>query len=216
MMFGNISAGSVTTFFPTVVATMNYNPITTLLLTVPPYVLGLITMFCNAWHADRTGERFFHIALPLCLAMAAFITAASTTNTAACYACMMLMIPGIHSGFTTGLAWISNTLPRPPAKRAAAVAFINAVGNSTSIYTSYLYPQSAKPRYVGAFVHNCVMAAVAVAAAFVLRQMLARLNKKMDRGEAVEGRRERGPWGGCAAWVQVLRLGCHDGLRDTP
>lgn len=31
------------------------------------------------------------------------------------------------------------------------------------------------------------MAALAIVAAFVLRTMLARLNKKLDRGEAVEG-----------------------------
>jgi hypothetical protein len=31
------------------------------------------------------------------------------------------------------------------------------------------------------------MAAVAIAAAFVLRLMLARLNKKLDKGERVEG-----------------------------
>jgi len=29
-------------------------------------------------------------------------------------------------------------VPRPPAKRAAALAFINAVSNATSIYVSYL------------------------------------------------------------------------------
>lgn len=96
-------------------------------------------------------------------------------------------IPGLYSGFTTALAWISNTLPRPPAKRAAALAFINAVANSTSIYASYLYPKSAAPKYTGAFIHNCVMAAVAIVAAFVLKTMLVRLNKKLDRGEVVKG-----------------------------
>lgn len=37
------------------------------------------------------------------------------------------------------LAWISNSLPRPPAKRAAALAFINAISNTSSIYASYMY-----------------------------------------------------------------------------
>lgn len=84
-------------------------------------------------------------------------------------------------------------MPRPPAKRAAALAFINAIANATSIYTSYLYPTSAKPEYTGAFVHNCVMAAVAVAAAAVLRWMLVRTNRKLDRGETVEGAIGRAP-----------------------
>lgn len=93
----------------------------------------------------------------------------------------------MYSGYTTALAWVSNTLPRPPAKRAAALGFINAISNCASIYASYLYPASAKPQYTGAFIHNCIMAALAIAAAFVLRQMLAKLNRKLDRGERVEG-----------------------------
>ncbi|KJK76440.1 hypothetical protein H634G_08331 [Metarhizium anisopliae BRIP 53293] len=187
MLFGNIAAASVTNFFPTVVATLKYKPVVTLLLTAPPYVLGVITTFATAWHADRTGERFYHVSIPLCLAMVTFIISAATTNIAARYVAIMLMIPGLYSGFTTALAWISNTLPRPPAKRAAALAFINAVANSTSIYASYLYPKSAAPEYTGAFIHNCVMAAVAIFAAFVLKRMLVRLNNKLDRGETVEG-----------------------------
>lgn len=50
-----------------------------------------------------------------------------------------------------------------------------------------MYPSSASPQYTGAFIHNCVMAAVAIAAAFTLRLMLVKLNKKLDRGERVEG-----------------------------
>lgn len=53
----------------------------------------------------------------------------------------------MYSGYVVALGWISNTLPRPPAKRAAALAAINAVSNTSSIYASYMYPQSAGPRY---------------------------------------------------------------------
>ncbi len=139
--------------------------------------------------------------------MATFIIAASTTNVAARYVSIMLMvsrrhihcafgrlaniyaskIPGLYSGYTTALAWISNTLPRPPAKRAAALGFINAVSNAPAIYTSYLYPSKAEPQYEAAFIHNCLMAAMSIVAAGVLRVMLSRLNKRLDRGEHVEG-----------------------------
>ena len=46
----------------------------------------------NAWHADRTGERYYHIVLPLILATAAFILAASSTAMAPRYVSMMLMV----------------------------------------------------------------------------------------------------------------------------
>jgi len=37
----------------TVVETLNYNDIDTLLLTAPPYVLAVITTFLNSWHAGK-------------------------------------------------------------------------------------------------------------------------------------------------------------------
>lgn len=81
------------------------------------------------------------------MAVFAFILAAATTSTAPRYVAMMLMVPGVYTGYVVALGWISNTLPRPPAKRAAALAAINAVSNTSSIYSSYMYNQKAGPRY---------------------------------------------------------------------
>ena len=92
LLFGNVSAASITNFFPTVVQTLGYSEVKTLLLTTPPYLLGVITTLLNARHADKTGERFFHVSLPLCLAMITFIISAATVNTAARYVCIMLMV----------------------------------------------------------------------------------------------------------------------------
>ncbi|CAD0108267.1 unnamed protein product, partial [Aureobasidium uvarum] len=187
LLFGIVASGTVTNFFPTVVQTLGYSKIISLCLTAPPYVLAVITAFANAIHADRTGERFFHITIPLLFAVAAFIIAACTTSTAPRYVAMMLMVPGVYTGYVVALAWISNTIPRPPAKRAAALAGINAISNASSIYASYMYPSSAGPRYVVAMSVNCVMAGLAIVMAFTLRTILMRLNKKLDRGEHVEG-----------------------------
>lgn len=147
LIFCLVSSASVTNFFPTVVETLNYGKIETLLLTAPPYVLSVITAMANAWHADRTGERYFHITIPLYVAVAAFIIAACTTTVGPRYLSMMLMPPSMYASFVVALTWISNTLPRPASKRAAALAAINAVSNTSSIYASYMYPSSAGPRY---------------------------------------------------------------------
>lgn len=187
MLFSIVSSGTVTNFFPTVVGTLGYGTIITLLLTAPPYVLAVFTAFLNAWHADRTQERYFHIILPNLVSLTAFIISVATTSVGARYFAMIIMVPGVYSGYVIVLAWISNTLPRPPAKRAAALAAINAFSNSCSIYASYLYPKSASPRYTTAFIHNCAMSALAIATATLLRFMLVRLNKKLARGEHVEG-----------------------------
>ncbi|KAJ5819061.1 hypothetical protein N7474_004652 [Penicillium riverlandense] len=182
-----VSSASVTNFFPTVVETLNFNDIDTLLLTAPPYCLAVVSAFANAWHADRTGERYWHVTLPLYLSVVAFIIAATTTSVAPRYVSMMLMVPSFYAGYVVALGWISNTLPRPAAKRAAALAAINCVSNASSIYASYMYPDSDAPRFVPAMSVNCATAVIAILSATVLRFILVRLNKKLDRGESVEG-----------------------------
>ncbi|OCK85051.1 pantothenate transporter liz1 [Lepidopterella palustris CBS 459.81] len=190
MLLGIVSSASVTNFFPTVVKTLGYNNVTTLLLTAPPYMLAVITTFANAWHADRTDERYWHVVLPLCVGVVAFILAAATTSTAPRYVAMMLMVPGVYTGYVVTLAWISNSMPRPPAKRAAALAAINAVSNASSIYASYMYPQQkgvTHPSLVTPLAVDSATAVLAIIMATVLRLILAMLNKRLDRGERVEG-----------------------------
>jgi MFS family permease len=190
MLLANVSSASVTNFFPTVVKTLGYGNIETLLLTSPPYVLAVITTYINAWHADRTGERFLHIVLPLCVGVFSFILAAATHSTAPRYVAMMLMVPGVYTGYVVALVWISNSLPRPAAKRAAALAFINAISNTSSIYASYMYPQpkgNVQPDLTLPLSVDCGTAALAIIMALVMRTILSRLNKKLDRGEHVEG-----------------------------
>jgi MFS family permease len=190
MLLANVSSASVTNFFPTIVKTLGYPNVETLLLTAPPYVLAVITTYLNAWHADRTGERFLHITIPLCVAVVAFILCAATHSTAPRYVAMMLMVPGVYTGYVVTLAWISNSLPRPASKRAAALAFINAVSNTSSIYASYMYPQPPKgqqPNLTIPLSVDCATAALAIVMAAIMRVVLTRLNKKLDRGEHVEG-----------------------------
>ncbi|KAL1631254.1 hypothetical protein SLS54_000013 [Diplodia seriata] len=147
MLFCIASSASVLNFFPTVVETLGYGRTETLLLTAPPYVLCMFTSCFNAWNSDRTGERYFHCTTPLYVAIVAFVLAASTTAIVPRYISIMLMIPGFYSSWSLVFAWASNAIPRPAAKRAAALAMVNSVANCANIFGSYLYPPSHAPRY---------------------------------------------------------------------
>jgi hypothetical protein len=107
MLFSIVYSASVTNFFPTVVQTLKYGRVESLLLTAPPYILAVITAFLNAWHADKTGERYFHITLPLYVAVIAFIIAATTTATGPRYLAIMLMPAGIYTGTSMAQAYCS-------------------------------------------------------------------------------------------------------------
>lgn len=181
------AAAGVTNFFPSVVKTLGFGSITTLLLTSPPYWLGVFLVPLHAWHADRSGERYLHIVLPLLVSILAFVLAAAATTTAAKYVAMMLMPVSFYSAIVILYSWSTSSIPRPTAKRAAALAIINSLLNSPSIYTSFLYQSKWAPRYTLAMSFNAGTTLLAIVAATILRFVLVKLNKKLDRGEHVEG-----------------------------
>jgi Major Facilitator Superfamily len=189
-IYGCTSSGTVTTFFPTVVKGLGKSNVDTLLLTTPPYLIAVVATITNAWHADRTGERYLHIVIPPLFAGVAYVIAVTTTKFGPRYLAMCLMVGGTYSGYVVLLGYISNILPRPASKRAAAIALINALSNVCQIYAPFLYPSSAGPRYVKAMVVNIAMCAMSVGFATVLRIVLGRLNRKLDSAEGVLGGEE--------------------------
>jgi len=74
------SAGAVTSFIPTLVATFNYSKVNTLLLVAPPYVFATLIALAVSYGSDKRSERCFHIAIPIFFGMASFIIAASTAS----------------------------------------------------------------------------------------------------------------------------------------
>lgn len=182
------SAGAVTSFIPTIVATFGYSKVETLLLVAPPYVFATIAALTISYTSDKLGERAYHIIVPIFFAMAGYIIAASTMTLAARYLAMFLALGGVYGSYNVALAWISSTLPRPLEKRSAAIALINTVGNLAQIYSPYLYLKQNGPRYLSAMIANSCFCLACLAATWLLRWCLKRENGKLDAAEAREGR----------------------------
>lgn len=102
-------------------------------------------------YLDRTGERYLHIAVPWWAVILGYIIGVSTMVTGARYVTMVrsLLVPQYpfsyrytdtsrigkflmaigYAGFALTAVWVSNAIPRPPAKRAAAIGIVNGFGN---------------------------------------------------------------------------------------
>lgn len=172
-----------TYFFPTIMKTLGYNNIITLLLTAPPYFLAFFTSIGNSLHSGKTNERCFHIAIPLTISMLGNILVVTLETTAGRYVAMFLMTMGVYSAFNVTLSWVSSTIPRPKAKRAAALAMVNSIANCTHLFTSYLYPSTDKPRYLKAGLVLATFTGVCAVTAIALRVWLKHENRKLDREE---------------------------------
>ncbi|KAI1849743.1 hypothetical protein JX266_004692 [Neoarthrinium moseri] len=174
-----IMALSFSYFFPTITQALGYDTTKTLLLTAPPWIWAMVFSLPNAWHADKTGERFWHYTTPAVICVVGYIISMTTTATAPRYFAMFMMTTGYACGFVM-LAWISNTIVRPAAKKAAAIGIVNAMGNIGSIPGSYIWPSKYGPYYVKSFGAELAIFTFAVGCAFLLRTYLKSLNKKLD------------------------------------
>ncbi|EXJ93823.1 hypothetical protein A1O1_02216 [Capronia coronata CBS 617.96] len=173
-------ASSVHNFFPSVVQTLGFNRMATLLLTSPPYLMAIFVAISNNWSADRTENSSYHVIWPLAVAIIGFSICAATLSTWPRYFAMILMVAGGHGANAIVLAWAQKTMIRPRAKRACALAFINATGTLAQISTSFLYPNHSAPRYIIAMSVNSASVLGAIILALVMRVILQRANKRLE------------------------------------
>ncbi|WWD22565.1 hypothetical protein CI109_107058 [Kwoniella shandongensis] len=184
-VFGQLIAQSFQQFFPTIVATLGYGSTDSLLLTCPPWVFAGIVAYVNAYYSDKRGRRFEHLIGPYFIALIGFIIAATTTKPGPRYVSMFLMCT-VNAGYLLNYPWLSAIIPRPPAKRAVAIAFVNSLGNLATVAGSFIFPTKWAPRYYQTWAVMCVAIAFAVTMALSLRLHLVRLNKKMDQGSYID------------------------------
>ena len=81
------------------------------------------------------------------------------------------------------VSWIANSFPRPSVKRSACIAIPNMIGNTATIYGSYMYPISDDPLYTpgnSASAGLCILTALL---ALVLRYAHVWENKKLEQAE---------------------------------
>ncbi|KAF8322041.1 sugar transporter [Clavulina sp. PMI_390] len=172
-------------YFPTLTKTLGYSTNISLLLCAPPWAFATIIAFVNARHSDKTGEKFFHIVTPLFFGIIGFVIALATTNKAARYISLFLMAQS-YAGFIVFYSWLSHSIPRPPAKRAVALAFINAFSQLGNISGSYCFPSNWGPTYRKSYGILLANMSLGIIMSFIFRQHLISLNKRMDRGEYVD------------------------------
>ncbi|KAF8916433.1 major facilitator superfamily domain-containing protein [Mucidula mucida] len=176
---------SFVNFFPTLTQTLGFSTTVTLLLAAPPWIFSSIMCCLSAWHADRTGERFFHMAGWWWGVILGFIIALSSMSIAARYVSLFLMACG-YCGFSLTAVWVSNVVSRPPSKRAAAIGLVNGIGNIGNLMGSYTWKDDWGPSYhpslaisMGALVFSTLLS-------IGIRMDLIRTNKRLDADEKAQ------------------------------
>ncbi len=105
-------------------------------LSAIPYGVGAIGMVASARHSDLTGERRWHVAVAAALGGAALAAAGLAPGTALPLALLSLAMLGLASMF--GPFWSLATSSVGGAGAAAAIALINAIGNTGGFVGPYV------------------------------------------------------------------------------
>ncbi|KAH7309691.1 major facilitator superfamily domain-containing protein [Stachybotrys elegans] len=170
-------------FFPTIVGTLGYGRINTLWLTAPAWFVTFLVSLLVTWSSARTKDRSLHIVCLMIIAAIGNAIATGSTNVGARYFAMYLMPAGAVSAYQIIVSWVANSFPRPLVKRSACIAIANMIGNTATIYGSYMYPASSGPQYIPGGSANAIICLVVAILALVLRFIHIKENKKLEQAE---------------------------------
>ncbi|EPE04637.1 mfs transporter [Ophiostoma piceae UAMH 11346] len=170
--------GSTVNFFPSIVQTLGYGRMITLLLTAPPYIFAAIWFYTFSTISDRKNIIYPFIVVGIAMAAIAYTISMATLNTGARYFAMMLIPATVAGPQILVYKTLNLHIARPYQKRAAGVAMINSIGGISNIWASYLYIDA--PHYYVAFGTCFGCAALLFTTITVYRFHVRKLNRLLD------------------------------------
>ena len=114
-------------WMPQVLKTFDLSNLAIGFLTAVPYLIAAISMVIAGRHSDATGERIWHVALPLFLSGAAFAWSAHAGPLPLVMLALSLATLGIYAAI--GTFWSLPTSILTGTGAAAGLALINSIGN---------------------------------------------------------------------------------------
>jgi ACS family tartrate transporter-like MFS transporter len=97
-------------------------------VTAIPYTVAALGMVLAGRHSDRTGERIWHVAVPLFLAALAFAWSAQVGELVLAVVALSLATLGVHAAL--GTFWALPTSILTGIGAAGGLALVNSIGNS--------------------------------------------------------------------------------------
>jgi ACS family tartrate transporter-like MFS transporter len=137
MCVGNVIGVTATALWmPQIVRTFARSTLATGLLTAIPSLVAVFALLLCGWHADRTGERVWHVAGPYLVAAFGFVIAAFAGTPALILLGLVLGAAGIASAIPS--LWALPAMLLTGTASAAGLALINSVGSIGGFVGPYI------------------------------------------------------------------------------
>lgn len=133
-------------FLPTIIRDLGYAAAQAQLLTIPPYVLGVILTISAALLSEKYHRRAPFILTTSSFAIVGYIILLSSHRPAVSYVGTIFAAGGIYPSVALVLAWPANNVGGQ-TKRAVANAMQISIGNLGAVLGTQLYRTETSPRY---------------------------------------------------------------------
>ncbi len=113
-------------WLPQIVQAMGFSTLATGFMVALPFIAAMVAMILWGQSSDRSGERLWHVALPLCVATAGLLVASAVNSDLVVFLALTAVLMGVMS--FQGPFW---TLPPTflgGTAAAGGIAFINTIG----------------------------------------------------------------------------------------
>jgi MFS transporter, ACS family, tartrate transporter len=164
-------------FLPQIVKDLGFRTTENGLVTAVPYLLAVVGMICWSKHSDATRERTGHVAVAAIFAAAGFLLAAFTlTRPAIAMTGISMAAVGVFSSFPVFFTLPTSFLTGTTA--AAAIAFINSVGNISGVVEPSILGWTRD--FFGGFTLTLVLLSAMLAIAALLLWLFAAMSRRGD------------------------------------
>jgi MFS family permease len=132
--YQHLAANGFKNFFPTVVQTLGFSKLMTLVLTCPPYLIAGAITIAVSWSSGKFNERTWHITISKCVAVVGFLLACAPIGVAGRYVAMVIFTIGTYGVNSLILGWCGSTCGQTPEKKAVAIGIVTTVMNASFIW----------------------------------------------------------------------------------
>ncbi|GAA5812716.1 hypothetical protein MFLAVUS_006174 [Mucor flavus] len=172
---------SLSLFLPSIISEMGFTSITAQAMSAPPYAIACVFTVVIAMHADKTGERGYHVALPAAIGALgyALLIGLKDKGPAGRYVASIITVVGVFGHVPPMLSWFTNNIGGH-TKRGVAIALIISIGNIGGIIGGQMYRADDAPAYVTGNAAALGLMCSVVVISLIFKYFLNKENKRRD------------------------------------
>ncbi|KAF1814247.1 MFS general substrate transporter [Eremomyces bilateralis CBS 781.70] len=166
-------------FMPLLVKGMGYTGVKASLMSVPPFIVGAIGLFCFVTSSDYFKERSLHVMSAMFLAIIGLIVMVVSTSSKLRYGFTHVCLAGAFTGGPLIVAWIAGNTPEKGVR--SILIGINGYSNLAGVIAGQLFKTKHSPRYrFPLTVTMCIMSAGIVGFG-IIRSVFVYINRSRER-----------------------------------